>query len=246
MLQVENMSMRFGDLVALHEVDLAVRPNTVHAIIGPNGAGKTTLFNILTGRLRPTSGRARYRGREITGLPVHRRVRLGISRSFQITSVFQELTVRENVRLAAQGAHSSRSLDFWRHVARQRSSHERADAVLERVGLDPVAGVLAGELSHGRQRILEVAMALAPGPQLMLLDEPTSGMGVEDIDMMQSLLTDLGQDHTLVVIEHNMTLTMRVADRISVLVGGEVLTEGTPDDIRRSPAVQKAYLGGAH
>lgn len=239
-LEVDDVARSFGDLRALNGVSLAVRPRTIHAIIGPNGAGKTTLFNILTGRLRPTRGTVRYLGRRITDVPAHRRVKLGISRSFQVTTLFQELPAEENVRLAAGGPRSRRALNFWGRVPHEPAVGE----ILDRVGLAHAADVRAGELSHGQQRILEVAMALAAGPRLMLLDEPTSGMGVEDVGRMESLLTDLGRDHTLVFIEHNMNLTMRVADQITVLVGGQVLTDGEPREISGSAAVQEAYLGG--
>ena len=240
-LEVEDVARSFGELRALDGVNLAVRPRTIHAVIGPNGAGKTTLFNILTGRLRPTRGDVRYQGRRITDVPVHRRVKLGIGRSFQVTTLFQELPAEENVRLAAGGPRSGRALNFWGPAPAPPSS---VAEVLDRVGLAHAARVRAGELSHGQQRILEVAMALAARPQLLLLDEPTSGMGVEDVGRMEALLADLGRDHTLVFIEHNMNLTMRVADRITVLVGGRVLAEGEPGAIRGSRAVQEAYLGG--
>lgn len=242
-LEVVGVTKRFGNFVALDGVDLAVAPGTLHAIIGPNGAGKTTLFNILTGQLRPTSGQVRVRGRPLNRAPIHRRVRLGIARSFQVTSIFQELSVLENVRLAAQGLASRAALAFWSPLTTESEAIDRAREVVERVGLERVSRRAAAALSHGQQRLLEVAMALAPDPEILLLDEPTSGMGANDLPVMEDLLTELTGAYTIVVVEHNMALIMRAASRVAVLLSGRIVVDAEPDVVRADPQVQRAYLG---
>lgn len=243
-VELAGVTRRFGGFTALDEVNLTIAPGTLHAIIGPNGAGKTTLFNILTGRLRPTAGRVLVDGRPAHQSPEHRRVAMGVARSFQVTSLFQDLTVRENVRLAASGRRLRRALSMWRPVEHDHAGLVRAGEVLDQVGLGRVAERRAAELSHGQQRLLEVAMALAPRPRILLLDEPTSGMGVDDIPAMESLLARLAGTHTVVMIEHNMALTMCIADNITVLVSGRVLTSGPPERIQSDIEVRRAYLGG--
>jgi branched-chain amino acid transport system ATP-binding protein len=242
-LQAVGVVKRFGSFTALESIDLAVRPGTLHAIIGPNGAGKTTLFNVLTGQLAPSAGTVLVHGDQVHRLPVHRRVGLGLARCFQVTSLFPDLSVAENLRLAAQGRHASRAFNFWSSVGSHRAAIERAHAVLERVGLERVADRRAAELSHGQQRLLEVAMSIAPEPRILLLDEPTSGMGIDDVPLMERLLRELTGEYTIVMIEHNMAMTMRVADRIAVLVAGNILLDGEPRDIRADERVQRAYLG---
>ena len=245
-LAAESLSKSFGAFRALQDVDLRIERGTLHAVIGPNGAGKTTLFNVLTGQLRPTSGRVLLDGEPVQNLPVHRRAHLGMARSFQITSAFKELSVLENVRLAAQAVSPGISRSPLRATGHYERPLKVARAVLERAGLTRHAGVHAGNLSHGLSRRLEIAMALASEPALLLLDEPLSGMGVDDIAGMERFLRSLVPDHTLVLVEHNMPVTLAIADRVSVLVGGKVLTEGTPREVAANQQVRDAYLGKGH
>lgn len=245
-LEAEKLSKSFGAFRANEDVDLSVERGTLHAVIGPNGAGKTTLFNVLTGQLRPTSGRVLLDGQPVQDLPVHRRAHLGMARSFQITSAFKELPVRENVRLAAQAVSPAISRAFHRPARHYTGPLEVVTSVLERAGLARYADVQAGNLSHGLSRRLEIALALASEPQLLLLDEPLSGMGVDDIAGMEQFLRSLVPDHTLLLVEHNMPVTLAIADRVSVLVGGKVLTEGTPREVAGNQQVRDAYLGKGH
>lgn len=242
-VEVANLRKKFGDFSALDGVNLTVRSGSLHAIIGPNGAGKTTFFNILTGQLRPSSGDIRVHGRTLGQIPVHRRVNRGLGRSFQVTTLFRELSVLENVRLAVGGVHARRAYTFWSKVATSGADVDRAHECLERVGLAAMSTRLAGELSHGQQRLLELAMALAPRPEILLLDEPTSGMGADDIPAMETLLATLRGSYTVIVIEHNMAMTMRVADQVAVLVAGQVLIDAAPAVVRANAEVQRAYLG---
>ena len=242
-LQAVGIGKRFGRFTALESIDLSVQAGTLHAIIGPNGAGKTTLFNVLTGQLAPSRGTVLVHGESVNRVPVHRRLGVGLARCFQVTSLFPELTVLENVRLAVQGRHSKHAFDCWSPVGRSRGPIDQAQQVLERVGLQRVAQRKTSELSHGQQRLLEVAMSLAPEPKILLLDEPTSGMGIDDVPVMERLLSQLTGEYTIVMIEHNMAMTMRVANRIAVLVAGKVLIDGEPDEIRADEGVQRAYLG---
>jgi branched-chain amino acid transport system ATP-binding protein len=245
-LEAESLSKSFGAFEALQNVDLRVECGALHAVIGPNGAGKTTLFNVLTGQLRPTSGRVLLDGKPVQNLPVHRRAHLGMARSFQISSSFKELSVHENVRLAAQAVIPGISRSALRAARHYDAPLEVTATVLDRAGLTRYADVQAGNLSHGLSRRLEIAMALASEPQLLLLDEPLSGMGVDDIASMEQFLRSLVPDHTLVLVEHNMPVTLAIADRVSVLVGGKVLTEGTPREVATNQQVRDAYLGKGH
>ena len=242
-LSTDGLGVRYGSFTALSEVSLAIQPNTIHSVIGPNGAGKTTLFHALTGRVRPSSGRIFFDGHDITALTDDRRVRRGLARSFQVTSLFHRLPVRENLRLAAQGRTPWRALRMWQSADRNREAITVADAILERLDLARVAGRSAEELSHGQQRRLEVGMAMASRPHLILLDEPTSGMGIDDIGTMKQLIADLGRDHTVLFIEHNMEIVMDISDRVTVMQSGRKLVEGTPDEIRDDPEVRRTYLG---
>lgn len=246
LLRTEKLTRRFGDFIALKDVDLAVQPGSLHAVIGPNGAGKTTLFNVLAGQLAPSAGSVYFDGRPVHALPVHRRTHLGIGRSFQITAVFPELTVRENVRLAAQAVEPKVRRSFLRAAASPRLALPAVDGVLQRVGLVAVADVPAANLSHGLTRRLEIGLVLASGPRLLLLDEPLSGMGVDDIAGMEELLRSLVPEHTVVLVEHNMPVTLAIADRVSVLVAGQTLVEGTPDEVAADDRVKDAYLGRGH
>ncbi|HEY9270113.1 ABC transporter ATP-binding protein [Achromobacter sp.] len=243
LLKASGIVKRFGKFVALHGVDLQVRPRTVHSVIGPNGAGKTTLFHILTGTLRTSEGSIVFDGQDVTQEADFQRVQRGIARSFQVTSLFANLSVRENLRLAAQGAHRAGAFDCWHPPTGQRAQREVVDAALERLGLSRLAEIAAGALSHGQQRRLEVGMALAARPRAIFLDEPTSGMGVDDLEEMKRLIRSLRDDHTVVLIEHNMNIVMDISDTITVMQQGRVLVEGAPDAIRSDERVRAAYLG---
>lgn len=244
-LSTKGLVMAFGGFRAIDGVDLAVRRGNIHAVIGPNGAGKTTLFHCLTGELKPTAGNVLFDGRNVSRRPAHGRVGIGMGRSFQITSLFQGLSVRENLRVAAQGRDGSRALAFWHPAEKRRRHIDLADEILERLELGPRAELPAGELSHGQQRVLEVGMALAAEPQMLLLDEPTSGMGIDDIPVMTRLISELGQDHTIMLIEHNMSIVMSISDTITVMHQGRILVEGSPEEIRTDERVRTAYLGEA-
>lgn len=242
-LRAQGIVKRFGKFTAVQSVDLVVFPNTVHSVIGPNGAGKTTLFHTLTGTLPATAGRIEFDGVDVTRLADHQRVRHGIARSFQVTSLFPTLNVRENLRLAAQGVHRLGAADGWFSPTGSRAQREIIDEILERMKLTGVGHVAAATLSHGQQRRLEVGMALAARPKAIFLDEPTSGMGVDDIGAMKALIHGLRSDHTVVLIEHNMGIVMDISDTITVMQQGQVLVEGKPDAIRNDPRVRSAYLG---
>ena len=242
-----NLRREFGALVAVEDVSIQVRKNTLHAIIGPNGAGKTTFFNLLSGNIEPTSGRVIYKGRDITHQPVHRTIHFGIGRSFQISNIFPNLTVFENVRLACQ-ALGKDNFKFWQAASAFKKNEERTWAVLERVGLKERAHNFARTLPHGDQRKLELGMILAPDPEVLLLDEPTAGMAAEQVPELIALIQEIQQagDKTVMLVEHNMNVVMSVSDRITVMHQGAVLAEGTPAEIAANKEVQTAYLGGLY
>lgn len=242
LLQVRELHKAFGAVLASDGVNLDLTEGEVHAVIGPNGAGKTTLVGQLAGEIAPDAGRIAFRTRDITGLPVHARSALGIARSFQVTSLFSRLSVLDNVALAVQ-AHAGHSFRFWRAAAAEAGLRGPAREVLDRVGLGARARDHAGELAHGEQRQLEIAMALATGPKLLLLDEPTAGMGQEDSARMIELLSALKGSVTILLIEHDMDAVFALADRISVLVYGRVIATGAPGEIRANAEVRRAYLG---
>src|SRR5262245_170790 len=242
LLETEQLSRAFGSLIAVDRVDVSVRRGELRSIIGPNGAGKTTFFRLISGEMAPTSGRIRFKGRDITGLPQHAVARLGIAKSYQITNVFPHLSVLENVRVAGQGP--GRAFDFWSRADRLPAVRQRAEALLERVGLGGKAGMPAAHLSHGEKRHLEIGIALASDPELLLLDEPTAGMSPEETDESTRLIRALAADRTVVLVEHKMKVVMNMSDRITVLHQGRVLADGTPDEIRANAAVQQTYLGG--
>ncbi len=242
MLKVEGLVKRFGGLVATDNLSLDVRDGEVHALIGPNGAGKTTLIAQLSGFLRPDAGRITFTDRDITALPAAARVRLGLARSFQITSVLRDFTALDNVALAEQ-ARQGHSFRFWRPARSDRSLRGPARAALEAVGLAHRADDPAASLSHGEQRQLEVAMALACDPRLLLLDEPMAGMGPEESARMVDLLRGLRGQRTMLLIEHDMDAVFALADRITVLVYGRAIATGTPAEIRANSEVRTAYLG---
>ncbi|GIX48927.1 MAG: ABC transporter ATP-binding protein [Candidatus Tectimicrobiota bacterium] len=242
-LETRDLTKAFGGLVAVQRVNLGVTPGSIHAIIGPNGAGKTTLFNLLSGHLAPTAGRIFFQGRDITGLKPYAIAQLGIGRSFQISSLFPGLSVYENVRLAVQ-ARSPYRFSLLRLASSLKEVNERAEAVLAQVGLYAQRHKLVRELSHGDYRALEVGLALATEPRLLLLDEPTSGMSRDETRAMMQLIERIGESRTIVLIEHDMKIVMSISTRITVLHQGAVLAEGTPAEVRQNEAVQRAYLGG--
>jgi branched-chain amino acid transport system ATP-binding protein len=245
-LEVRNVSKRFGSLVAVRDVSLALEEGELRAIIGPNGAGKTTFFNLISGLFAPSSGTIVFNGRDITAMPAHRRVTLGMARTFQTTEVFPELTVFENLRLGIEVAGGYR-LRPWISRTENAEIRRRVEETVALVGLDAKADRLAGELSHGDQRAAEIAMALTLRPRLLLLDEPTAGMGDQETYAITRLIRRLHGDgnFTIVLIEHDMRVVFHLADRISVLDQGTLLAEGTPQDIAANEAVQAAYLGKA-
>jgi len=242
LLQVRGLRKRFGGLVATDGVDLDVAAGETVAVIGPNGAGKTTLIAQLSGDLAPDAGRIRFAGADITALPAPARSRLGLARSFQITSIFREFSALDNVALAVQ-AHAGHSFRFWRPARAEAALREPARTVLEQVGLGARGDVPAGTLAHGEQRQLEIAMALATRPTLLLLDEPVAGMGLDESARMVQLLRTLRGRHTIVLVEHDMDVVFALADRISVMVDGRVIATGAPEAIRMNPEVRRAYLG---
>ena len=242
LLAIEGLVRHFGALSALNGVSLAVAPHERRAIIGPNGAGKTTLFNVITGQLAPSAGRILFDGEPVAGLPPHALARRGMGRSFQRTNLFLKLTVLENLRLAA-AADGRGSYDLLGSVERLRAPLERARGAADAVGLDGRLEELAGRLSYGEQRQLEVGVVLATGPKLMLLDEPTAGMSPEETVRMTRMLEGLPREVTLLIIEHDMDVVGSLAERVTVLHYGEVLTEGTFDEVKRDPRVYEVYLG---
>jgi branched-chain amino acid transport system ATP-binding protein len=242
LLRVEGLSKAFGALRATDGVDLEVQEGETLAVIGPNGAGKTTLIGQLAGNLRPDAGAIRFAGEDITRLRAPQRALKGLARSFQITSVFPEFTALENVALAVQ-AHAGHSFRFWRAAMNDPALLQPAREMLRQVNLESRESAVAANLSHGEHRQLEVAMALAGKPRLLLLDEPMAGMGVEESQRMIGLLGTLKRRHTIILVEHDMDAVFRLADRIAVLVYGRVIAAGAPDEIRANPEVRKAYLG---
>ena len=244
-LAVEGLVKDFRGFRAVDRVDLRVEAETVQALVGPNGAGKTTLFNLLSGFLRPTAGRIMFRGEDVTRLPPEARARRGMARSFQITSLFEQLAVREHVMLAMQAA-TPLGYRFWQSKRALDRFHEPAMAVLDRVGLRAVATHPVAILPYGQKRALEVALVLALDPPLLLLDEPTAGMGLEDVDRMIALIRAVRAGRTIVLVEHNMGVVSSLADRVTVLQRGKILAEGTYADVRDDPGVVDAYLGQPH
>jgi branched-chain amino acid transport system ATP-binding protein len=242
LLSVRGLRKRFGGLVATDGVDLDLAEGETLAVIGPNGAGKTTLIAQLSGDLAPDAGTIRFAGEDVTALPAPARSGRGFARSFQITSIFREFSALDNVALAVQ-AHAGHSFRFWRRAREERALREPARAVLAQVGLAARADVEAGALAHGEQRQLEIAMALATRPRLLLLDEPVAGMGIDESQRMVALLRTLRGRHTIVLVEHDMDVVFALADRISVMVYGRVIATGAPEAIRGNAEVRRAYLG---
>jgi branched-chain amino acid transport system ATP-binding protein len=245
-LEVRNVSKRFGSLVAVRDVSLTVGKGELRAIIGPNGAGKTTFFNLISGFFRPTTGTIAFDGRDVTALPAHQRVTLGMARTFQITEIFPELTIYENVRIGTEVAGGYR-LRPWMSRDERSEVRRRVAEILKLAALESKADRVVGELAHGDQRTAEIAMALALRPHLLLLDEPTAGMGDQETYEITQLIRRLHRDgnFTIVLIEHDMRVVFHLADRISVLDQGNLLADGTPQEIAANEAVQAAYLGKA-
>lgn len=237
--------MRFGAIVAVNSVTLDFAAGSFHSVIGPNGAGKTTLINVLSGRQPPTTGRVMMDGRDITSMPTHLRARAGIGRSFQITKVFAEMTVYENLRLAAQ-ARAFSMQPCWRPVESHRAIAEQAQAMVEEIGLDRFRNQSAELLSHGDQRALELGITLMTKPTILLLDEPLAGVGEKEIERAMEIICRVARGRTVILIEHNIDVVMRVSQRVVVMNQGSVLSDGTPDQVRLDPAVREAYLGEEH
>jgi branched-chain amino acid transport system ATP-binding protein len=243
LLETTALCRNFGGLQAVRDVSIRLSQGELHAVIGPNGAGKSTFVNLLSGELPPSSGTILLEGVDITALASHSRVHRGIARSFQRTNIFKDLTALENVRLAAQAVFAPRGALF-RSAAKATDLVARANAALKRAGLPWAAARVAGTLSHGAQRQLEIAMTLATEPKVLLLDEPLAGMGQEEGERIAALLKSLAKDHAVLLIEHDMDFVFNVADWMTVLVDGAVLASGKPADVRADKAVQTAYLGG--
>ena len=240
-LEARTVSKSYGKFKALNDVSTRFMPGTITAIIGPNGAGKSTFFNILSGAFPPSSGQILFNGKDITGIPQHEFARIGISKSFQITNVFKQLSVHENVRVAAQ-METSR-YNFLSNTKNYQKPIELADELLRRVNLERLRNKTTGDLAHGQQRALEIAMALACNPSLLLLDEPTAGMSPEETMVMMDLIHTLASERTVILVEHKMKLIMGLCKRIIVLHHGEFLAEGTPEEIQNNAEVRRVYLG---
>ncbi|WP_431109408.1 ABC transporter ATP-binding protein [Variovorax paradoxus] len=245
LLSVQGLTRRFGGLTAVNAVTLDLHVGEVHAVIGTNGAGKSTLINMLSGEIEASEGRITLDGTDVTQRAQWRRARAGVGRSYQRTTIFPEFSVHENCRLAAQAA-TARPWTVWESSQRCAASNGAADAALEAAGLANEAQRIAGTLSHGAQRQLEVAMCLATKPRVLLLDEPLAGMGAEETDRMLTLLARLKATHAILLVEHDMDAVFRIADRITVMVNGTVIATGDPASIRENPEVRTAYLGEDH
>jgi branched-chain amino acid transport system ATP-binding protein len=244
-LETEDLTKDFAGFVAVNGVSLRVEHGTIHALIGPNGAGKTTCFNLLTKFLSPTRGRILFKGQDITAMQPADVARLGLVRSFQISAIFPHMTVLENVRIALQRTRGG-SFDFWHSSASLRSFNERAMELITDVGLSSFADWTAVELPYGRKRALEIATTLALNPEMMLLDEPTAGMGHEDIDRIAQLIKRVSANRTVLMVEHNLSVVSTISDRITVLTRGRVLAEGDYDTVSNNPEVREAYMGVGH
>ena len=242
-LRTEGLTCDFGALRAVNGVSLSVAPGTLHSVIGPNGSGKTTLFNLISGELAPSGGRVYFEGRDVTGVASHALPHLGLARSFQRTNVFPTLSAYENVWVAAFSRTTPGALGFLKRAADFSSVEEEARRILAQVGLSHKATARAETLSHGQQRMLEVGVTLASSPRLVLLDEPTQGLAPEATVHMTQLVQRLVGRYTILLIEHKMRIVMSISDRISVMAFGELIAEGTPDEVRDNPDVQRAYLG---
>ena len=244
LLDVRNLSRRFAAVDALQGVNFSVDAGEVHALIGPNGAGKTTFIHHVSGALQPDSGSIHFAGRDVTKLSMHQRVAVGMARSYQITNVFLGLSALDNVALAVQGRQDAgSSFRFWRPARSETAMFDEARSYLEQLGLGQRIDTIAGNLAHGEQRALELAMALATKPKMLLLDEPMAGTGPEESAQMVELIEHIARHVTILLVEHDMAAVFRLADRVSVLVNGRLICTGTPDEVRANPEVRRAYLG---
>jgi branched-chain amino acid transport system ATP-binding protein len=242
LLEINGLTKRFGGVLASDSISLSVPKGELHAIIGPNGAGKTTLIGQLAGEIVSDAGHIHFEGRDITAVPTYRRSQLGLARSFQVTSLFLDFTALDNVALAVQ-AHAGHSFHFWRAAREEADLRRPAEAALARIGLAHRANVVVSRLSHGEHRQLEIAMALATSPRMLLLDEPMAGMGPDESARMVKMLRELKRELTILLIEHDMEAVFALADRITVLVYGRIIASGTPEAIRANAEVRQAYLG---
>jgi branched-chain amino acid transport system ATP-binding protein len=242
-IETVGLSKQFRGFTAVHSVDLAVAAGDIHALVGPNGAGKTTLFNLLTGFLKPSGGQIRLQGRDITGSKPERIAQLGVARSFQITSLFEQLTLRQHIELALLST-TTLGHRFWVSDRALARFSDRAGELLDQVGLARLRDVQAGALAYGQKRALELALALALEPTVLLLDEPTAGMGLEDVERTVELIARVRTGRTVVLVEHNMSVVAGLADRVTVLQFGRILVEGAYDEVRNDSRVIEAYLGG--
>ncbi len=245
LLRTEALTKSFAGFVAVNNISLDVKRGTIHALIGPNGAGKTTFFNLLTRFLAPTSGKIFYKGQEITNSRPHEIARLGVVRSFQISAVFPHLTVLENVRVALQRFRGD-NFSFWKSDTVLNEMNDRARAILVDVSLEAQANLVASDLPYGRKRALELATTLALEPELLLLDEPTSGMAHEDIGRIVDLIRRVAHNRTVLMVEHNLSVVADLSDRITVMQRGEILADGTYAEVSKNPAVIEAYMGTVH
>ena len=243
LLETIKVTKAYGALLAVSNVSLLIKPGKIHSIIGPNGAGKTTLFNLLAGVYSPTSGDIVFEGKNISTMKLYKRARIGIGRSYQVTSIFPELTVRENIRVAVQ-AKGNHNFSLFRHADSLSECMDKTNAILEEMGLISLADQIASTIPYGSQRSLDVAIALATEPKLLLLDEPTSGMSPEDTVKMIGLIERISERYTITLIEHHMSVVMSISDKITVLSQGMVLAEGNPEEIQKNEDVKNAYLGG--
>jgi branched-chain amino acid transport system ATP-binding protein len=242
-IKTKSLTKRFGGLVAVNNVDLTIEENRLTSIIGPNGAGKTTFFNLLTGLMQPDGGKIYYKGEDITGSPPHRIVKEGIARSFQLLNIFNELSLFENIRIAVQ-AEKGHGLEMLSFINSLNEVNERSLEIIKTIGLEGKENITAKNLSYGDRRILEIGIALASNPRLLLLDEPTSGLASRETGKMANFIQNLAKDLTIMVIEHDMSIVLSISDHIAVLHQGKVIAEGTPDQIKQNDEVQEAYLGG--
>ncbi|HLU19747.1 MAG TPA: ABC transporter ATP-binding protein [Pusillimonas sp.] len=242
LLELRGLVRRYGGILATDHLDLTVIEGETHAIIGPNGAGKTTLIQQISGGLSPDEGNIIFQGKDITHLPMNQRVHRGLARSYQITNIFRQCTVLDNLALAVQ-ARSGSSMRFWRPAMSESRVIDEARALADKIGLGGRLDTLSGNLAHGEQRLLEVGLALATRPRLLLLDEPMAGMGPKESRSLMPLVQSLSEELSVLLVEHDMETVFQLADRISVLVSGRVIATGTPDEIRHNAEVRKAYLG---